>query len=273
MNSINTILQKKQHSMTDTLSILIVEDDLSFALELDMLVREIGYNVIGRIDNSAEALEAILSESPDLILMDIDIRGKLTGIEIAQKIKHLPIPILFITSFGQEEYYNQAKETNSIGFLVKPINKYSLQSALEMAIRSIGTKAVKQDNEIQKEAIPQAASPKEEDAFPLKEFLFFKKKNVFQKVKIADILYIEANGDYCVAHTESGSFIASQRLTKMEEMLEQYPFLRVHRSYVVNLKSISSVEPNDNIIHLGDKQIPYSRSNRDALLEQIRMIK
>lgn len=269
----NGTTDKQETEMTDTLSILIVEDDLSFALELDMLVREIGYRVIGRIDNSSEALESILTESPDLILMDIDIRGKLTGIEIAQKIKHLPIPILFITSFGQEEYYKQAKATNSIGYLVKPINKYSLQSALEMAIRSLQESSVKADSTQKQEDISQEGLAETEDTFPLKDFLFFKKKNVFQKVKIADILYVEANGDYCIVHTEEGNFIASLRLSQMEEMLKNYTFLRVHRSYLVNLQAITSVKPTDNIIHLNDKQIPFSRNNKDLLLEQIRMIK
>lgn len=262
--------QNTNNMSTATLSILIVEDDLSFALELDMLVREIGYNVIGRIDNSAEALETIMTESPDMILMDIDIKGKLTGIEIAEKINHLDIPVLFITSFAQETYYNQAKKTNFIGYLVKPINKYSLRSSLEMAIRSIGSKE-EINNDSSKES--QKETIEETETFPLKEYLFFKKKGVFQKVKIEEILYLEANDDYCLIHTAEGNFIASQRLSQMETMLENYSFMRIHRSYLVNLRGITSIDTGDNVVYLNEKQVPFSRSNRDALLEQINMIK
>lgn len=260
------------HNMsTATLSILIVEDDLSFALELDMLVREIGYNVIGRVDNSAEALETIMTESPDMILMDIDIKGKLTGIEIAEKISHLDIPVLFITSFAQETYYNQAKKTNFIGYLVKPINKYSLRSSLEMAIRSISNKKIDITSEENPES--QKGELEETETFPLKEYLFFKKKGVFQKVKIGEILYIEANDDYCLIHTADSNFIASQRLSQMETILENYSFMRIHRSYLVNLKGITSIDTSDSVVFLNEKQVPYSRSKRDALLEQINMIK
>ncbi len=251
---------------TATLSILIVEDDLSFALELDMLVREIGYRVIGRVDNSAEALEAIITESPGMILMDIDIKGKLTGIEIAEKIKHLDIPVLFITSFAQETYYNQAKKTNFIGYLVKPINKYSLRSSLEMAIRSIGNKKKESSNNNEGVAA-------ETETFPLKEYLFFKKKGVFQKVKIEEICFLEANDDYCLIHTAKGNFMATQRLTQMEKMLSSYSFMRIHRSYIVNLKGITSIDTGDNVVFLNEKQVPYSRSKKDALLAQINLIK
>ena len=256
---------------TEILSILIVEDDLSFALELDMLVREVGYKVLGRVDNSAEALEMILTESPDIILMDIDIKGKLTGIEIAQQIKHLDIPVLFITSFGKEEYYNQAKETNFIGYMVKPVNKYSLRSALELSLRSLSSKQVDLSEN------PNSDLGKKEainaNTFPLKEYLFFKKKGIFQKVKIEDILYLQANDDYCLIHIEGNNFLASQRLSQMEKMLQSYSFLRIHRSYLVNLKRITSIDPTVNVVHLNEQKIPYSRSNKEALLEQINMIK
>ena len=255
---------------SETLSVLIVEDDLSFAIELDMLVRELGYSVLSRIDNSAEAIETILTDTPDLILMDIDIKGKLTGIEVAEKVMHLQIPILFITSFGQDDYYNRAKATNSIGYLVKPVNKYSLRSALEIALRSIGFN----QNE-SKPTVEESTTKKEEtnNPFPLKEFLFFKKKGVFQKVKISEILYVEANDDYCIIHTKTGNFIASQRLTQMEEVLSNYSFMKTHRSYLVNLKAITSVNVNDNLVILHDKQVPFSRSKKEGLLKQINMIK
>ena len=89
------------------LDVLVVEDNLSFALELSMMLEDIGYNVIGQVDNAAEALELIFSKMPDIILMDHDIKGEMTGIELGNKIRHLDIPILYITSFGNEEHYEE----------------------------------------------------------------------------------------------------------------------------------------------------------------------
>ena len=116
------------------LDVLIVEDNLSFALELEMLIQEIGYNIVGRVDNSDEALEIILNKQPDFILMDVDIKGNMTGIEIGDKIKHLDIPILFITSFGDDVHYQKAKQTLMVGYLVKPIDKFTLLTSIQLAM-------------------------------------------------------------------------------------------------------------------------------------------
>ena len=92
----------KKHTLVN-LNILIVEDSISYSIELEQLASEIGFNVIGVVDNSADALDTIFSTPPDIILMDINIKGKLNGIEIAKKINHLNIPILYITSFNDEK--------------------------------------------------------------------------------------------------------------------------------------------------------------------------
>ena len=119
---------------TFRLKVLIVEDNFSFAIELEMLLEELNYEVISKHDNSATALEAIFSKEPDLILMDINIKGELNGVEIGQKIIGLNIPILYITSFKDEATYREAAKSNMIGYLVKPIEKYSLRTAVQLAI-------------------------------------------------------------------------------------------------------------------------------------------
>jgi len=135
------------------------------------------------------------------------------------------------------------------------------------SINNINNQGTNNSTESSKEAI------KETETFPLKEYLFFKKKGVFQKVKIEEILYLEASDDYCLIHTADGNFIAAQRLSQMETMLENYSFMRIHRSYLVNLRGITSIDTGDNVVYLNAQQVPYSRSNKDALLEQINMIK
>lgn len=253
----------------ETLTILIVEDDLSFAMDLELLIQEIGYNALTTVDNSAEALEMILTDLPDLILMDIHIKGKLSGIGIAERIQHLNIPILFITSFGQETYYELAQQTNFIGYLVKPVNKYSLKSALDLALRNINQKEQlsKQKN--------SASNPiaYEKEVFPLKEFLFFRRKGTYYKVKVKDILYIEANDNYCFIFTHEGQYLVSQRINKMEDLMQEYTFARVHRGYIVNLKNIHSLRPSENILFIEKKKIPIGRSYKEEFIEKLKLIK
>lgn len=243
----------------NTLSVLIVEDDLSFAIELDMLVKEIGYHVLGRADNSEEALRIILSEAPDLILMDNDINGKMTGIELAEQIKHLSIPVLFITSFGQTEYYERAKKTNFIGYLVKPINKISLRSSIELAIQNLERSRLI-DNE-------GAISNTKKD-------LYFKKRGIYNKVAIKDIFFVQADGDYTLTVTKNGSFTSSIRLNELEELVaSDATFLRVHRSYVVNLSKVTSIDPENNKIYIDEHCIPFSRRTKADLLKNMRLLK
>jgi len=115
------------------MQILIVEDDMSIALDLEMLIDELGYELLGLVDNAEAALAIALEKLPDLILMDISIKGKYSGLEVAEKIKHLPIVILFITSHQTEEVFQRAKLTNFAGYLTKPITKVSIIGAIEMA--------------------------------------------------------------------------------------------------------------------------------------------
>jgi len=83
--------------------ILIVEDNLTYAIQLEVMLFNLGNFVCLRTDNSIDALRLISQEKPHLILMDIDIKGALSGIEIGHKIKDFKIPILYISSFGNEE--------------------------------------------------------------------------------------------------------------------------------------------------------------------------
>lgn len=240
-----------------SLSVLIVEDDLSFAIELDMLVREIGYNVKARVDNSAEAIEIALMDSPDLILMDIDIKGRLNGLEVAEKITHLEIPILFITSHNNDEDYERAKQTSFIGYLVKPVNKYSLKSAIKLAMDSLKkANSVGTNNEL----------------FTTQKHLFFKRKGVYQKVKIEEIHFIEASDDYSVCHTVGGKFISGLRLKELEELLVSHGFYRIHRSYLANLMATTSIDVNNNELTINGKIIPFSRRAKNELILRLPLI-
>ena len=241
----------------NTLSILIVEDDLSFALELEMLIKEIGYQVAGRVDNASAAQQLIQKQLPDLILMDIELKGDLSGIELAEKIASLHIPILFITSYAEDSYYERAKKTNFIGYLVKPVKEYSLRSSIELAIATL------QNKETDAKKI----------AFSTENTLYYKKNNLYHKVLIEDINFIEANGDYTITHTTTSTFTASIRLGELENLLRDRSFLRIHRSFIINLDKAESISPEQNKIFIGGHSIPFSRRIKAELLKDIRFLR
>lgn len=239
------------------LTILIVEDDFSFALELEILVKDIGYKLLDSVDNSAEALELIYADQPDLILMDIDIKGKLSGVEIAEKIQHLDIPILFITSVKQVDSYNRAKETNFIGYMVKPVEEYSLRSAIELAIKNLSHKKI---------------PTKELEAFPFKDTLFFKKRGIYKKIEIKSIDYIEADGDYSITIAEGEKLMTSFTLKALESLLADYHFMRIHRRFIINLEKITFLDVNNNQVFVNKTKIPISRTKKGELVKLINFL-
>lgn len=251
---------------SNILNILIVEDDLSFALELEILVKKIGYAVVGRVDNSAEALELIYTENPDLILMDVDIKGKMTGIDIGQKITHLDIPILFLTSFGDEVHYQEAEKSKMIGYLVKPINKFSLKSAINLAVNNILSKYSPTT------IVPSIENDIEEDFF-IKDALFFKKKDLYFKVKLNEITYVKSDDKYSLTYTTKGEkFMARIPISQIEKSLPSKHFLRIHRSYIVAINKITSVNFFEGTLQIGTIELPISRAKQKGLQEMMKRL-
>ena len=254
----------KKINMDDfSVKVLIVEDDFSFALELQMLLEELGYYVAGKIDNGIDAFKLIQKDAPDLILMDIELKGNLDGIEIAKKIKHLPIPILFITSRVDEPSYQKANESNMIGYLTKPIGKFSLRSSILMAISNAHNLLKKQSKQDELHTA---------DHIITKHSFFFKNDDIYKKVLTRDIAYISSERNYCDICTQTGSkFVARITISNLASMLPDY-FMKIHRQYIVNLKSVKEVYPKKDMLIIGNAQIPISRPNKKELFQRLNII-
>ena len=248
-----------------SLKILIVEDNLAFALQLEMLLEKLGYFICGRVASSTEALQKVYSEHPDLILMDIDIKGNMSGVEVGHKIADLNIPLLYISSHQDEETYQLAQESNMIGYLVKPVNKISLQSGIQLAIAK--AHSLKTEEE-------KSTELKVEDHIVTKHSFFFKKRDTLHKVLTRDIAFIKAADNYSETMTIKGdSFAARLSLGKLEKMLPKGVFMRVHRQYIIQVAHIESIDTAKNIITIGKEQIPISRNKKKELGEVMNLIK
>lgn len=243
----------KKHTLVN-LNLLIVEDSINYAVELEQLATEIGFNVVGVVDNSADALDTIFSNAPDVILMDINIKGKLSGIEIAKKIHHLNIPVLYITSFNDEATYNEALESNLIGYIVKPVDKLTLGTSLKLLIKN----ALVDDDRKQN---PELYIKEEE------EFIFFMKNNIYQKVNVNQICYIKSEDNYChFTFDDTSTYLLRIKLNEVEDLLQHKKFIRCHRQYIVNQMKIRSIDTNMSTIEVGNEKIPYSRSKKQEIM-------
>jgi len=240
--------------MTDALRILIVEDNLSFALELEMLLNALDYQIIGRADHSAVALEMIYSLHPDLILMDIEINGKLSGLDIGRAVAHLDIPILYITAMHGVTYEQAGELPGTIGYLVKPVDKITLRTAINLAVARAAQNKVAQ------------SEAEHRDNFVNRDYLFFKKKEVYYKVAFQEIGYIKSNDNYCEIYTTTGNVYSLRvPIGKLEEILPTSLFIRTHRQYIVSASLIKEVNLLEGTLSVLGKTIPFSRENKQKI--------
>jgi CheY-like chemotaxis protein len=115
--------------------IFIVEDEFIIAEDIGESLKEAGYAVCGMASSGEQALAALAGSKPDLVLMDIFLKGKMDGIETAEKIRsHFDIPVVFLTAYAQNETVQRAKTTGAFAYLIKPFTDRELQAAIEMAI-------------------------------------------------------------------------------------------------------------------------------------------
>lgn len=115
--------------------ILIVEDKALTAMEIEQKLQSLGYGIKGRVDNGKDAIHQAFELEPDLILMDLRLKGEMTGIDAAREInQHRDIPIVFMTAHTEVETTELARETGPAGYIAKPVDEEELYAVLEIAL-------------------------------------------------------------------------------------------------------------------------------------------
>ncbi len=248
--------------------ILIVEDEELYADQLEMLVEKLGYNHAATTDNSVDALSHIRASAPDLILMDININGEYDGIELAGLIhEQWPIPIVFITSLQDDLTFKRASRAAPLNFLVKPFSKLQLQRTIELTVRKL---TATKDTGLLTKPAPAAAPENQtwESDFLFQEHFFIKTRQQLEKVAVVDVIYLEADGHYCQVHTDKRKFLVHQAMSELALRLPAN-FISTHRSYLVNVARVTAVDLQDNVVKLGEREVPMSRRSKDAVLDRL----
>lgn len=237
-------------------SVLIVEDEELYADKLEMLLDKCGYLHQATVDNSTAALAQVRQTQPDLILMDVNIAGEYDGIELADMIhKEMDIPILFITSLQDDMTFRRASRTNPVGFLEKPFTQTQMQRSIELVIRKLEVREEKKVN-------PEA----EQNEVFSKDFFFIKNRNKLEKVRFADIVYLEADGRYSQVVTTEKKYLLRQSLQSLREQLGVHKFAQTHRSFAVNLDCVESVDTAEMVVMTTIGQIALSKRMKDDFL-------
>ena len=247
--------------MIEKTKILIVEDEMIIAANISLQLNELGYEVTGIIPRGEEALMHIKSETPDILLLDINLKGELDGIETALAMqKTHDIPIIYLTANADDAHFNRAKETHPYGFIAKPFKKLDLQRAIELTISQVNLK-----EESKEDSVSQNTG-----ATVLRDCIFVRHLNSMVKVNITDILYIEAERNYCRIFTNNKEYLLVMTLKEMDNKLPAKHFLRIHRSFIINISQITEIATSHIVI--GKKAIPISKSVKKELLKRLQTI-
>lgn len=243
----------------DELSILIVEDDHAFALEVEMQLDQLGYTSVRTVASAAEAEAAIKDKSPDLLLLDILLEGERNGVELAQSIRHLDIPFIFMTAVTETAVFQQARRLNPFVYLVKPFDQLTLQSTIETTVRLLAERR-RQGNSWSSGMI-------------LKDRIYVKKNNRLERILIDDILWIRADGNYCFVQVGEKRFVIKISLRKLLAALPGHLFAQIQKSFAVHLSRVESIDLNTNSVMIEGHPLPMGRSYREDIIGRINLIK
>ncbi len=246
--------------MAKPINILIVEDEMIIAANIASQLKGLGYVVSGIVSKGEDALKHIRNSNPDVVLFDIQLKGNLDGIETAILMQQdYDIPIIYLTANVDDSHFNRAKTTNPAAFLSKPFKKLDLQHAIELSLNHFNDDYTS-DHDYEKN-ITQ---------YVLSDRIFVKHNDKIVKIIIKDILYMEADRNYCRIHAKGKVYLLVATLKDIERKLPIEHFIRVHRSYIVNLSQIDEVA--NKFVLINRKVIPLGKTSRRKLLNRLQTI-
>ena len=244
--------------MDTSIKILVVEDEMLIGAKISMLLTNMGYEVTGILPRGEDALVHVEENKPDIIILDINLKGKIDGIETAAILQRKNIPVIYLTANSDDATFNRAKHTKPTAFISKPFKQLDLQRAIELTIIHLA------------EADPFAIKPTEvheEHPFILIDRIFVRYNGRMIKIILMDILYIEADRNYSRIFTSQKEFVLSVTLKYIEEKLKVLFFMRIHRSYLVNMMHIDQVLESN--VMIGNKAIPLGTGMREKLMQRM----
>ncbi|MCI4669803.1 MAG: LytTR family DNA-binding domain-containing protein [Bacteroidia bacterium] len=227
---------------------LIVDDDPMARKQLGHLIDKVDYlYLLEAIDKPLKALEVVKSQQLDLIFLDIEM-PELSGFELA-KHKQAGTGLIFTTS--KKKYALEAFDMEAEDYLIKPILFPRFLQSVQKALKA-----------------HQFASPGIHHSY--RDHLFLKENKRLIRTATSDIFYIESTGDYAKFFTENGMVVVHSTLKNILKLLDPSKFVKVHRSFVVNVQKIIDIE--DNSLLIKDKIIPISRAQKSELMRLIQVI-
>ena len=233
--------------MNRQLKVLIVEDEGIIAEHLKVLVSSYGKNIIEIANDKKRAFDLLESFKPDLALLDIRMKNPTDGIDIADEInQHYKIPFIFITAHSDALLLQQALDTKPSGYVTKPFNQATIYAAIKIALDKM--------------------EPRES------EYLIIKDGFDALKIDIESILFVQSDRNYIDIVCEKGKHSLRHSLEWFLglEQINSQRFMRIHRSFIINVRRVSRISGSSVIIQ--QSSIPISRKYLSELRAVIGLV-
>ncbi len=201
--------------------------------------------LLAMCESAVEAVQVLKDEPVDLIFLDINM-PEMTGLELIDSLREKP-QIILIT--GNEKHAAEAFEMDVADYVLKPVEKPRFLKAVDKAQTRFN----------------QAGGTKD-----VRDYIFVKKDGLIKKVMLKSVINIEAMADYITIHTDSGKYHALSTMHGIEARLPKSEFVRIHRSHIINLQKLDSIEEGTAV--LGDKMIPIGNTYKQRLYRTINVI-
>jgi len=247
------------------LKILVVEDENIVAKDIQNSLVKLGYKVTDVVNSGDKAINMVEENRPDLVLMDIMIKGKIDGIDTAKIIRErFDIPVVFLTAYADENTLDKAKMSEPYGYIIKPFKEKELQTTIEMAVHKH-----EKDFKVKKERDLYHSIVENKES---QDSIFVRADYRLNKVNYKDIYFVEALKDYVVINTADNIYTTHTTMKHMMKILPEREFVRVHRSYIVRMDKIFSIKYPDLVIEGKMKVIPIGGLYRKELFSRLNLI-
>lgn len=237
-------------------TVVVDDEDLARSLVREYLSSHQDIEIVAECSNGFEAVKAITELKPDLLFLDVQM-PKLDGFEVLELVEHHPA-VVFVTAYDQ--YAVKAFEVHAVDYLLKPFGKERFDEALALARGRVSRR--------QSPALGDVLAAARPRDVPVERLLVRDGSKVYV-IAIEKLDYVEAQDDYVALKSEGKSFLKQQRLSELEALLDPKRFVRIHRSYILNVDRLARLElyaKDSRMAILKDgTKLPVSRAGYDKL--------
>lgn len=245
-------------------NVLIAEHENAFAESLRKCIPQMGHKLIGVKDNAEEFLQTAIATKPDILLMEVGLKGCMDGINVAERIRESgwEIPIIFITNQDDNETFARAKEVNAFAYIVKPFIEQDLRRTMELSL---------QLHRHFNEQVDIILPPNNQGILSPNIF-FIKSGDKLEKINVFDIGYVEFEHRHVVIHTAHHKYVLRITLRDFSNKLPIDTFVQVHRQYLVNINHIQYINTKSNEVHILGKIIDIGKTYKEPLMKSLNIL-